>query len=333
MNAPLIFIHYGPAGYLRWTLQAARKANPEKRILFLGDETNRQFARGLAEYLPFEALTGGEKARQFEQHFQVIQGERHRFNKLHGTDFWLRFVFRRWFLIEALLRQEQFDAFWTFDSDTLVLAPLAPRESRFQDVECTEQCKGECLNGFVGSRQLVERYTDKILELFQRPDYLNAQRERLTRHAGLAFNEMDAYRTFREEEGIRSRHLASILDGETFDDALAFVEGYEPAPDLVRNRTQIKALRVSESGVIYGCHLETGPTRFVTLNLSWMPDFLFSRLARHATATEPPVTAPQTAWAQAKPINLRTPLADRVRTTAEQSLYRLKKLVFPPATP
>ena len=82
-SAPIIFIHYGPAHYLKWTLRCARKTNPDKRIILLGDSASRRFAGGGAEYFRFEEFSSGVKHATFREVFQVIQGERHRFTK-HG---------------------------------------------------------------------------------------------------------------------------------------------------------------------------------------------------------------------------------------------------------
>ena len=64
---PIIFIHYGPAHYLWWTLAVARRSNPGKRIVLLGDATNKLRAHGIAEFVDFESLGGTEKERAFQQ--------------------------------------------------------------------------------------------------------------------------------------------------------------------------------------------------------------------------------------------------------------------------
>ena len=283
MSRPLIFIHYGAASYLRYTLQAARRSNPDKRIILLGDVSNQKFAKGVAEHICFQELESGDRLANFDRIFQVIQGSRHRFTKLHGTEFWLRFVFRRWFLIQQFLEKENIDSFWTFDSDTLVLAPLTQREARFADYDCTEQCRGECLNGFVSSRDLVVRYVDTINELFSDQVYLESQRQRLNTHSGLAFNEMDAYKEFKVRAQLRTIRASEPIDGEVFDDALAFTEDYVLASNLIGNRTKIKQLVLHPAGLVYGKHQKKGIVRFITLNLSWMPIYIFRRLARMAT--------------------------------------------------
>jgi len=99
-SSPIIFIHYGPAHYLKWTLETARRTNPEKMIVLLGDSSNRRFAGCGVQFVDFETMAGGEKELEFQKIFQVIQGARHRFNKHGGIEAWLKFVFRRWFPVK-----------------------------------------------------------------------------------------------------------------------------------------------------------------------------------------------------------------------------------------
>jgi hypothetical protein len=244
----------------------------------LGDSTNKHIVRGVAEFVDFESLGGTGKELEFQRVFQVIQGARHRFNKANGVEFWLKFVFRRWFLIEAFLEREGLDSFWTFDSDTLVLGDLSLREKRFADFEATAQCKNQCLNGWIGSRELVSRYTQSILNQFSDEAYLQAQREKLNVHAGLSFNEMDAFAEFRRRDSVKTWHGEKSINGEIFDDALAFTEGFEAAPQKVLGKTAIKKFW-SDGRHIYAKHLGSGKfVRLLTCNMSWMPYFMWRRV-------------------------------------------------------
>ena len=284
MKAPLIFIHYGPARYLRWTLLAARRTNPEKRIILLGDESNRRFACGVAEFFLFENYATGAALAEFERVFQVIQGERHRFHKAGGIEAWLKFVFRRWFLIYEFLKSEEINAFWTFDSDTLLLAPLVPREKFFSTFEATTQCRGMCLNGWIGSRHLVERYLTCINDLFNDDSYLQRQRDRLKKDVGLAFNEMDAFCEFCKRASVKTCRASQVIEGAVFDDALAFIEDYEPAPQKILGRTPIKRLWISSSGELYIRQASDQVfVRLLSCNMSWMPDFFWKRLFKATT--------------------------------------------------
>lgn len=278
-SAPLLFIHYGPASYLQWTLQAARRTNPNKRIVLLGDESNRRFARGVAEFFFFEEYARGEALQEFERIFQVIQGERHHYTKEGGVETWLKFVFRRWFLIYEFLKAQNIDAFWTFDSDTLLLESLDRVQPRFASFEATTQCRGKCLNGWIGSRSLVERYVNCINELFHDPSYLQAQRERLLHELTLSFNEMDAFGEFCRRKNVKTCRASEIIEGEVFDDALAMVYEYEPASQKILDRTEVKRLWASAAGQLYIRRTEDQQmVRLLSCNMSWMPDFLWQRL-------------------------------------------------------
>lgn len=324
MNAPIIFIHYGAARYLKWTLRCARAANPDKRIVFLGDETNRRLARGVAEFVDFESLAGAENEQEFQRVFRVIQGDRHRFNKANGVEYWLKFVFWRWFLIEEFLRREKLGAFWTFDSDTLILLPLGPREARFAQVFATTQCKDECLNGWVGSEELVAGYTGSILDQFRNPGFLESQRQRLQIHAGLAFNEMDAFSEFRRRTRLKTWHAQKPIGGEIFDDALAFTDGFAVAAEKILGRTLIKRLWTNGSSIF----ARTGDgdyVRMVTCNMSWMPDYLWGTILHSRQTFEPADTGTPIDPADLREIDLREPLLDRFLRKTSVSFWRLRR--------
>lgn len=280
MTAPILFIHYGDSPYLRYTLEAAALFNPGKEVLLLGDASNRTYAdRAGASFHPLADLDGGEKVGRFERDFRFIAGPR------HGKEFWTRFVFKRWFLIDRFLRERGVDRFWTFDSDTLVLSDLGRYEARYAGYDCTEQCHGICMNGLV-SREAVEGYTDKMLELFGREDYLERQRRIVEEHPTWAFTEMRAYATYKEEEGLRTMHLGSIVDGETFIDCICDAEGHnaiwESYDEPIGGQTVIR-LYFADDGTVGGRHLPTGEfVRFAAINMSWVPLYFFERVLDHA---------------------------------------------------
>jgi len=324
----IIFIHSGPAHYLKWTLKAARVTNPEKRIVFLGDPSNRCFAGSDVQFVDFETLAGGEKEREFQKVFQIIQGERHRFHKHGGMEAWLKFVFRRWFLIEEFLLREKLDSFWTFDSDTLVLAPLGPRESRFSDVAATTQCRGECLNGWVGSADLVAGYTSCILDLFRDKKYLDFQRERLCTHAGLAFNEMDAFTEFRRRSGFAVRRASEVMDGEAFDDALAFVEDYESSSQKVLGMTMIKRLWTDGDSIFAKQKVSEQFVRMLTCNMSWLPDYMWRRIiaATRGGGDESRWTSAEGSFREEnlREISVTEPLGDRILRQSKMAIFKMR---------
>lgn len=278
-SAPLIFIHYGPAHTLRTVFLAAQRSNPQRRIILLGDETNRRFVPRGVTFFPLADFRNGELLRRFEEVFVPISGRAHHFTKEGGVDVWLRFVFVRWFIIREFLHAKNIESFWIFDSDTLIAGDLGVRESRLVGLDATEQCLGGCLNGWISSRAVVDGYCEKMIEIYHRTDYLDVQRRRLEEHTGLAFNEMDAWQTHRSEVGLKTRVLGVPQEGEAFDDALAITSGWQTAATKIRNRIPVKRLaRRARGGFFSFSSADSRPVQLVTLNLSWMPDYLYQRL-------------------------------------------------------
>lgn len=271
-EVPIIFIHYGWSWYLRSTLRAARLSNPGKRIVLLGDEKNRCCAEGLAEYFPYDEFAKGERLAAFDKVFRVVQGRDHKFNKAGGTEQWLRFVFRRWFMIGEFVDTHKISSLWTFDSDTLLLAELGRRERRYRDFVATTQCRGRCLNSWIGETSIITRYLEAMIEMFSDERFLEQQEQRLTTHTGQAFNEMDAFAEFARREGIVTPHAAEPVEGEAFDDAIASVPGYEPSDLLVHGRIKVKALWRDSAAGLYSKRSSDGQyVRWLSCNMSWMP--------------------------------------------------------------
>lgn len=326
MTPPLVFIHYGKSHYLRQTLRSAASSNPDKRIFFLGDNSNRTIAKNFADLTEFKYLEN-VKTVEFDRVFQSIQGSDHKFNKLGGTQRWLNFVFKRWFYIAELLRRKNVRSFWTFDSDTLVLAPLGLREERFRGYESTTQCRDCCLNGFIGSLDLVDRYTTCIINLFKDERFLAGQRERLTSQSGLAFNEMDAFCEFRRREEVKTFHAAQPHCGEFFDDALAYDRAFEESSYKIRGCIPVKRLWSDRHGAVYARHLESSRfVRMVTANLSWLPDYVGRKLARFCLTPDQDAKILPPAVIDLQEIDLSQPLTDKIADTLKGKFSKLRRL-------
>lgn len=330
-DAPIIFIHYGGAPFLSCALRHARRSNPAKRIFLLGDEENRSFAKGVAEFVPYKDLCKGRKSDDLLSRFRPIEGPDHQFNKLRGTRTWLRFVFLRWFCIEEHIRREGFERFWTFDSDTLLLADLSSRENRFRDFDATTQCRGRCLNGWVGSRQIVTNYTQCMIDLYGDNLFLGAQEKRVASQTGLAFNEMDAFEEFQRRSGANVWHAATPIDGEAFDDALAMTRGYEASAQKLLGRTTAKRLWRSRTGGLFAREQQGRLVRLLSCNMSWMPNFMWRRLSSECLPPDRDKLVRMTEERDLREISYGTPLLSRflsgalaLRSKAQKGLVGAK---------
>lgn len=268
--SPIIFCHYGVSDYLIYTLRQARFTNPNCRIILLGDIENRVLAlEAKVEHFIFEQYAGSSELIEFEKVYRHIAGER------HGKALWTKFVFKRWFYVHSFIKNENIEAFWHFDSDNMILTDLSLQESKFKSYDCTEQCGGICINGFISSFKTIDGYVKKINELFKNEEYLHRQLQDFKLQPTYAFTEMRAYKTYRLEEAIKSIRLNSIIDDETFDDCICHDDGYDVYDYAINNRI-LKKIYIDDQKVFYFYHIGTSTfVRVNSLNLSWVPLKLF----------------------------------------------------------
>ncbi len=268
---PIIFIHYGDSAYLEYSLDLAKKKNPNKRVILLGDKTNKKYTKLDIEHFYFEDYFSGEEVEKFKKNYQFIAGDAKR------KSYWTNFVFKRWFCIYNFINKNNIEKFWTFDSDTLILTSLLQFEEKFHDIDCTTQCNGICMNGFVNNQDVVKGYVNKINELFTREDYLNKQKEEMKENPRWAFTEMRAFKTYEEESVIKTKRLSEIIDSSTFDECICQDNDMEMEKkenyDYKTNKLYFK------NGEIFEKNLKNGELiKLNTVNMSWVPTLFIAKV-------------------------------------------------------
>jgi hypothetical protein len=179
----------------------------------------------------------------------------------------------------------------------MILDSLARHEHKFTAYECTEQCNGICMNGFISGHSIVLRYIRKINELFQDEEYLREQQKEFEEeYENWAFTEMRAYKKFKEDN-VKSIKLSSIIDGSTFDDCIC-QENNMKMERLPFGRW-IKRVYLSPDGRFYCFDMNRQVfVRMNSLNLSWVPFDLFKlvsaqvkRRAGHGASADSPTSS------------------------------------------
>ncbi len=269
-EAPILFCHYGNSRYLKYTLKAARLFNPCKRIVLLGDSKNRDVAmRSGIEHFFFSNYDNSKEIVTFDKVYKHVAGTK------HTNEAWTKFVFKRWFFVHCFLRKEGIHRFWHFDSDNLILRDLRQQESKFESYDCTEQCEGKCMNGFVSSRDVVDGYVQTINALFQDEEYLDEQRRDFEIYPHYGFTEMRAYLAYKLRANVKSVRLNTIIGGESFDDCICLSQGFRTYDKPLRDR-YLKKVFYSRNGRLFCQVSETGEfVRMNSFNMSWVPDYLF----------------------------------------------------------
>ncbi|NEW78267.1 MAG: hypothetical protein GZ086_02340 [Gelidibacter sp.] len=271
----ILFCHYGNSSYLNYILKQVKLTNPESRVILLGDENNNRIARKTGvEHYYFKDYDNSDEILNFEKVYHHVAGVKHK------KEFWTKFVFKRWFYIHNFIKKNNINSFWHFDSDNMILSNLDKQESKFKDFDCTEQCNGICMNGYITSFQVVDGYVNKINNLFIDKDYLNEQKLDFERNPDYAFTEMRAYKAYKEQENIKSIRLNKIIDNESFDDCICQEHGYEMYNTPLGGR-YLKKIYFDNYGNFYCYHISSSKyIKMNSLNLSWVPTSLFKLIFR-----------------------------------------------------
>ena len=269
MRPVILFTHFGYSSYLEFTLAAARKTNPEARLIFLGDEKNRIVAvkNGWEHYL-YENYPS-KLSPQFDALFHHVQGPKH--SPIKNSKDWLRYVFERWFFIDGFIKQEGVYRFWHFDSDTMILQDLEPYNQKLANLDFTVQCNGICLNGIV-TAGVVTEFCQHILQLYADKEFLSLQQTEFnTIHPNWAFTEMRAFENYLQSTQKSWIRLLNYDSNFTFDEAIRQAHAFKMV--TLPNGDMIKDV-YSLNGKIFGTRDEK-VVEFVTLNLSVVPDYVF----------------------------------------------------------
>lgn len=282
-SSPVILCHYGNSPYLKYTVRALRASNPNSRIVLLGDKSNR-WLKQYIEHHYFSAFDQGDLIDEFNRVYRLVAGKESPMHK-EGDEKrdWIDFVFRRWFMVESFCKNQNIDSFWHFDSDNMILSDLASHEVKFKDVDCTEQCSGSCMNGFISNLEVVTGYIRKINEIFKRTEYLDIlQKEFDTKHPTYAFTEMRAYRIYKSESAIKTRRLSSIIDNSSFDDCICSAGGMQT--EVLPSGAIIKKVLLQGTGFFWETP-KGDRIRANSINLSWVPMYFFEGTYRHLIKT------------------------------------------------
>ena len=265
----IVFSHYGYSDYLEYTLACARKTNPSARLIFLGDLENKEVVQKNGwEYFYYENYKGLLDER-FGRVFMHVQGKNH--NPIKNGKDWLRYVFERWFFIENFVVQQNICRFWHFDSDTMILRDLESFAETLSDFEFTVQCNNTCLNGLM-NKQVVSDYCKHICDLFENPAYLAKQQlEFDTINPDYAFTEMRAFDDFKNKSDLKWANLMLYNDQHVFDDSICQKHGFKMTKLFYG--PFVKDVH-SVNGLFWALR-DDQKVNFVTLNLSWVPLYLF----------------------------------------------------------
>lgn len=279
-NNPIIYCHYGSSKYLPYVFKIAKLSNPNAEVILLGDPSNKKIAEdcGLTHY-SLKDYDFGQDLKTFDEVYELIATPEFDAFK-HGDD-WNKFVFRKWFILYNFVTKHGIKNFWHFDSDNMIFTDLSTLEHKYMHLDCTVQCHGQCFKGFFVHPEIIDKYNKKINELFLRKDYIAGLKASLPSHNGpFSFNEMTVYEIFKQEEKFKAIEINKIADDSYFGEVIARSDGMK-----MENLPFGEDLQIVHMGpdARFFCIEEATnkPILMHTINLSWMPIYVYAGILEH----------------------------------------------------
>lgn len=271
ISPAIVFVHTGYSAYLPITLGLARLTNPGARLFLIGDAANAKVAADHAWSHVDLAALASERLSRFRASYQLIATPTH---PDHTLPFDMtRFCFERYFLVTALAERERLETFWMFDSDDLLLEPLAQFQEQLiaRGIACTRMAHDSALRGMM-NRQVLEDFCSHLIGCFEDASYVGKQKRAMAeRPETAAFTDMNAAADFTSPRP--SIHLATAVEGWHFDDCILHVDDFAMTSLGWFSRQQVK--RVEFDGRNF-TGLRGGKTvRFATINGSGLPRQIF----------------------------------------------------------
>ena len=261
-QAPLIIHHRGFQPHIPFCLWRNQRTNPDRRIIFLGDSTNRIGG------INYQHEDGQEDQKK---HMLFLSAYRH---VTHSEFLKTRSHLERWFRLSSFLERSGINQLYFLDSDYLLFCSL----NDFEPSWALEEAAGTpCLWGFcyLKSASIVHRFCEWLMDLYRREEKLMAM---LSRYEGVGLGDMSLLLEYCQEEKL---HVAKMdwqnsQARDCFDDCYYGCSYFDHPHDFRRLRQHIPGGAVQlegdgESRRLLGLHFQGHRKRQIPGFTGWNP--------------------------------------------------------------
>lgn len=201
-DAALICTHINKGSYLPYTLNQTRQTSHQTHCILIWDKQLE-----LDSNWEYETMNGIRCKRRDRLYTRLcwIEGNKH--NPVKGRKEWLRFVLKRLFVMEELLRKEKIKDCWNFDSDTMIITELKTLQKilREADVDHTTHYDDKCPSGF-RKRNCIEKHTSSKSSINENREFLKDQQKEFE-----TLNSENAFTINRSRRELNSTPLSTIF--------------------------------------------------------------------------------------------------------------------------
>lgn len=229
----IVVVHRFARGYLASCLEQAKCCNPKTPVILVGDLSNQSMSSD--RFIAIDSLT------ETEEHHRFLKTYQHH-SPWHSHN-WERFCIERWFVVLAVMRQENLTRCLALDSDVLLFCD-AEQESRTSQNAAVvfsewDPCRVLPHCTYINERSALEEFCNYIVAAYgcesRLADLKKNNQKSLDRYW---ISDMSLWHAWASEtkHSIQIRERAA--QGQAiYDDCIESVNGFEtsnPLPLLVR---------------------------------------------------------------------------------------------------
>ena len=222
---PLVIYHTTFLPYLPFALWQNSRIHPDRRVILLGDGSNR------CAGIDYDHIDVVEHQGENEK---LIQVYRHAADSHFGDE---RRCIERWFVLHSFLKKSGLESFYFLDSDYLLFESLKSQET---GKPCASPWGTPHLFGlaFFPKAELIARLCSWILDLYKNDARFTKLKARFAEE-GSGLQEMGLIRTFCLEEGIQveSRAWSQNPESACLDNG-HFGSSYQHKPEVFASLRQ-----------------------------------------------------------------------------------------------
>lgn len=269
MNAPIIFSHYGDSKYLSFVFEIAKKYNPEKEIILLGDSYNKKYQKKGIKHVFSEKYNFGNLISEFNIHYKFIKGNK--FGKVNGVAEWTHFNFLKWFILYNYVNENDIQSFWVFDSDVFIMKDLIWFEKLLSDIDYSIHVKRmHVMMGIVNDKETLKQFNYFVLELFQDKSYLEDQMDIMRKNPNWALTMMRFFDEFYKRKKFK---VVPLFNNSVDFDEVSIVYNVFDIEGYVVDVNNNPILFYGDGPNIFINSLKKGYIKVPLFNTSWMKEY------------------------------------------------------------
>jgi hypothetical protein len=281
---PVIFVHFGNTPYLTYTLSIAKLTNPDREMVLIGDDENKETALNCGWKHAKISQTNNNLFNIFQKKYKLIATEHH--PDRHRTEDLNKFCFERYFHALYFAQENRIEKFWMFDSDDIIVENLNCFECKLfeEDIQFTRMAYNTTPRGLMNTQSL-ENFCISINDNFSNEEFISAYQKILYENPEkakfsniqsgnyiAAFSDMNSGDLFFSHQ--KEVHLADSIPGWHFDDCILHANHFNTT--TIGSYSKMNVKEVEFNGKNFTVCRGGQAINFATINGSGLPWQTFS---------------------------------------------------------